>query len=200
MRILLTAFDPFGGESINPALEAVKLVRDKQGIELIKLEVPTVFGISIETVYKSMSQNRPDAVLCVGQAAGRRAITPERVAINVCDASIADNAGQKPVDVPIYIDGPDAYFSTLPIKTMVKAAAEEGVEAAVSNSAGTFVCNQLMYGVLYHIAHEFPGMLGGFVHVPCVPGQMDKHSGGGPSMALADIVRGLEAMISAIDV
>ena len=196
MKILLTGFDPFGGESVNPALEAVKLVQAPAGVELVKLEVPTVFSASIDTVLAAMERERPDAVVCIGQAGGRDKITPERVAINVSDARIADNAGQQPVDEPVYADGPAAYFSTLPIKAMVAAIESAGVGAAVSNSAGTFVCNQLMYGVLYHVQRAYPGMRGGFIHVPCIPRQVagtDK-----PSMPLTDIVKGLEAVLAAV--
>lgn len=154
MKILLTGFDPFGGEEVNPSLEAVKHVTAPSGAELIKLEVPTVFGASIDAVLKAMRQHRPDAVVCVGQAAGRAGITPERVAINIADASLPDNAGNQPCDEPIYPDGDAAYFSTLPVKAMVAAIQAAGLPASLSNTAGTFVCNQLLYGVLYHIKKE----------------------------------------------
>lgn len=196
MKILLTGFDPFGGASINPAWEAVKLVKAPEGVELVKLEVPTVFGASIDVVLAAIEACRPDAVVCVGQAGGREKITPERVAINVNDARIADNAGQQPSDEPIYSDGPVAYFATLPIKAMVTAMERAGIGAAVSNSAGTFVCNQLMYGVLYHIERAYPGVRGGFVHVPCIPEQVAGTEK--PSMPLADIVKGLEATLAAV--
>lgn len=198
MKILLTAFDPFGGDSVNPAQEAVKKVKDTvAGAEIIKLEVPTVFGKSIEKAAAAMESIRPDAVLCIGQAGGRFALCPERVAINVDDARIPDNEGKQPIDVPIFEDGMPAYFSTLPIKAMVQSIKEAGLPASVSNTAGTFVCNHLMYGVLYHINHKYPNMRGGFMHVPYIPEQAvnlpDK-----PYMALDDIVRGIEAAIAAI--
>ena len=155
MKLLLTAFDPFGGDKINPALEAVKLVKDKVGgVEVIKLEVPTVFGKSVEKVADAIEANQPDAVLCVGQAGGRFDITPERVAINVDDARIPDNEGNQPVDQPVFADGAPAYFATLPIKAMVQSIKEAGLPASVSNTAGTFVCNHLMYGVLYTLAKK----------------------------------------------
>lgn len=198
MKLLLTAFDPFGGEKVNPALEAVKRVScAKEDIEIVKLEVPTVFGLSVNTVLEAMRIHCPDAVLCVGQAGGRAEVTPERVAINVDDARIPDNNGNQPVDRVIREDGQPAYFATLPVKAMVAAIRAAGIPAALSNTAGTFVCNHLMYGVLYHIAREFPGMRGGFVHVPFIPEQT-KGRENLPSLPLEDIVRALEAAIAAI--
>ncbi len=198
MKILLTAFDPFGGEKINPALEAVKLVKEEDlTAELIKLEVPTVFHKSIKTVQEAMRKHKPDAVLCVGQAGGRFQLTPERVAINLDDARIPDNEGQQPVDEPIFADGADAYFASLPIKAMVESIKAENLPAAVSNTAGTFVCNHLMYGVLYTIAKEFPQCRGGFIHVPFIPAQVvDKANT--PCLSLNDIARGLTASLQAI--
>lgn len=199
MKLLLTAFDPFGGSSVNPGLEAVKLVADRIGeVEIIKLEVPTVFGKSIETVAAKMAQVSPDAVLCIGQAGGRCDLTVERVAINLDDARIPDNMGQQPIDVPVFADGPAAYFSNLPIKAMVAKIREAGLPASVSNTAGTFVCNHLMYGVLYHIAKGYPGVRGGFLHVPFAPDQTVDLSAPAPSMGVGDIARGIEAAIRAI--
>ena len=198
MKILLTGFDPFGGESINPAWEAVKRVKAPAGAELIRLEVPTVFGRSITTVLTSMRLHRPDVVVCVGQAAGRSEITPERVAINIADASIPDNEGNRPCDAPIYPDGENACFSTLPVKAMVEAIKAAGLPASLSNTAGTFVCNQLMYGLLYHISREFPGVGGGFIHVPCIPEQAARMEKPVPSLPLPEIVRGLEAALSVL--
>ena len=198
MKMLLTAFEPFGGEAVNPAQEAVKAVRGAAaGAEVVKLTVPTVFEKSVGVVYEAMKRERPDAVLSVGQAAGRAGLTVERVAINLDDASIADNEGRRPVDAPIDPDGPAAYFTTLPVKAMVEKIKAAGVPASVSYSAGTFVCNHLLYGVLRRIAREFPGMRGGFIHVPYLPEQtLDKP--GAPSLPLEDIVRGLEAAIEAV--
>lgn len=198
MKILLTGFDPFGGEEVNPSLEAVKHVTAPSGAELIKLEVPTVFGASIDAVLKAMRQHRPDAVVCVGQAAGRAGITPERVAINIADASLPDNAGNQPCDEPIYPDGDAAYFSTLPVKAMVAAIQAAGLPASLSNTAGTFVCNQLLYGVLYHIKKEFPNTLGGFLHVPCLPEQAKRMGKELPTLPLTDIVSALEAALTVL--
>ncbi len=200
MKLLLTAFDPFGGDAINPALEAVKLVADKIGrFDIVKLEVPTVFRKSIDTVAKAIEEEKPDVVLCIGQAGGRFEITPERVAINVDDARIKDNEGNQPIDTKIFEDGENAYFTTLPIKAMVEAIREANLPAAVSNTAGTFVCNHLMYGVLYTLAKKYPHIKGGFTHVPFIPAQVARRTPVAPYMALEDIKRGLEAAIAAID-
>ncbi len=197
MKLLLTAFDPFGGSPINPALEAVKLVADRIGdTEIVKMEVPTVFGKSVAAVTAKMAEVKPDAVLCIGQAGGRYDLTPERVAINLDDARIPDNEGKQPIDTAIFADGAPAYFSSLPIKAMVAKIREAGLPASVSNTAGTFVCNHLMYGVLYHIARSCPRVKGGFMHVPFVPSQT-LHSPA-PSMNVQDIARGIEAAIVAI--
>lgn len=198
MKLLLTAFDPFGGETVNPAQEAVKMVSSRVGnVEIIKCVVPTVFGKSIETVAAAIEDCRPDAVLCIGQAGGRADLTPERIAINLDDASIADNEGNRPVDTPIFPDGKPAYFSTLPVKAMVAAIRAAGIPASLSNTAGTFVCNHLMYGVLYTLEKYYPDVRGGFLHVPYIPSQV-AGGRGIPSMSAADIVRGLEAAIAAI--
>ena len=199
MKLLLTAFDPFGGSPINPALEAVKLVANQIGdVQIVKLEVPTVFGKSIDTVAAAMEKEKPDAVLCIGQAGGRYDLTPERVAINLDDARIPDNEGNQPIDVPIFRDGAPAYFATLPIKAMVAKIREAGLPASVSNTAGTFVCNHLMYGVLYTLAKHYPGVKGGFMHVPFVPSQTVNRPTPAPSMCQQDIARGIEAAITAI--
>lgn len=200
MKLLLTAFDPFGGDIVNPALEAVKLVPDQIGnTTVVKLEVPTVFNKSIETVAAAMMKEQPDAVLCIGQAGGRFDLTPERVAINVDDGRIADNEGNQPIDQPIFADGAPAYFSSLPIKAMVQSIREAGLPASVSNTAGTFVCNHLMYGVLYHIAKNHPKMRGGFMHVPFIPEQVVNRPAPAPYMSQTDIAKGITAAIQAIE-
>lgn len=199
MKLLLTAFDPFGGSPINPALEAVKLVSDRvAGVEIVKLEVPTVFRKSIDTVAAAIEKEKPDAVLCIGQAGGRYDLTPERVAINLDDARIQDNEGNQPIDTVIFEDGAPAYFATLPIKAMTAKIREAGLPASVSNTAGTFVCNHLMYGVLYTLAKHYPGVKGGFMHVPFVPSQTVNRPTPAPSMCVQDIARGIEAAIAAI--
>lgn len=198
IKILLTAFDPFGGEKINPALEAVKLVNPPDDVELIKLEVPTSFSRSADAVIAAIRENRPSAVLCVGQAGGRKSVTPERVAINLADATICDNDGEMPEDEKILADGPDACFSTLPVKRIAAALTENGISSEISNTAGTFVCNFLMYSVLCFARREFPGMKAGFVHVPFIPEQAAGKSPEPPSMPLESIVRGLEVALKVI--
>ena len=198
MKILLTAFEPFGGDTVNPAQEAVALIpAEVAGAQIVKVDVPVVFGKSIETVRQAMARENPDAVLCIGQAGGRIGMTPERVAINVDDGRIPDNEGNQPVDQPVFADGAPAYFATLPVKAMVTAIREAGIPASLSNTAGTYVCNHLMYGVLYHIAKSFPSMKGGFMHVPFLHEQVMNRPGTA-SLSKADIVRGIEAALEAI--
>lgn len=195
MKVLITGFDPFGGEAINPALEAVKGLPDQIGnIEVIKVEIPTVFGESLKKIEEAIECHNPDVVISVGQAGGRFGITPERVAINVDDARICDNEGNQPVDISVYEDGENAYFTSLPIKAMTKAMVEAGIPASVSNTAGTFVCNHVMYGVLYMINKKYPHMRGGFIHVPYIPAQVTNKPNM-PSMALQDITKGLEICV-----
>ena len=198
MKILMTAFDPFGGDEVNPALEAVKHC-DVSGLDadVIKQEIPTVFGKSIDKVAEAMRREKPDVVLAVGQAGGRFDLTPERVAINIDDARIPDNEGNQPIDQPIFADGEPAYFSSLPIKAMVKYIKDIGLPASVSNTAGTFVCNHIMYGILYIIDKEMPQTRGGFIHVPFIPEQVVERRDS-PSMSMIDISRGLRAALEAI--
>lgn len=198
MKVLLTAFDPFGGEAINPALEAVKMVRPSLGaVEVVKLEVPTVFGKSIERVREVIEEINPDVVLCIGQAGGRFDISIERVAINLDDARIADNEGNRPIDKRIVEDGQSAFFATLPIKAMVDAIRKVGIPSSISNTAGTFVCNHLMYGVLHILSERKEPIKGGFIHVPFIPSQVVAKANV-PCMSLSDIVTALEAGITAI--
>lgn len=197
MKILVTGFDPFGGEKINPAIEAVKLLPEQiADAEIIKLEIPTIFNKSAVIVKQAIKKEKPNYVLNVGQAGGRRALTPERVAININDGSIPDNAGYQPIGEPIQADGPAAYFTQLPIKTMVQAIRQAGVPAAVSNTAGTYVCNHIFYQVQYMRDKEFPNLKAGFIHIPFLPEQAVKNNQ--PSMSLDTIVTGLTAAISAI--
>ena len=198
MKILVTGFDPFGGEKVNPALEAVKsLPSEIHGAEIHWVEIPTVFYRSAEVLEAEIVRFQPDAVLCIGQAGGRASLTPERVAINQDDARIPDNQGNQPIDTPIRLDGQAAYFSTLPIKAMVHAIKEEGLPATVSNTAGTFVCNHLMYQALYLADKKFPNMRAGFMRIPYMTEQVINKPNTA-SMNLTDIVRGIEAAIGAI--
>lgn len=198
MKILVTAFDPFDGESMNPALEVAKrLPENIAGAEIIIVEVPTVFYRSAEVMREAAVLHQPDVILNIGQAGGRTGMTPERIAINLDDARIPDNDDQQPIDKPIQVGGQPAYFSTLPIKAMVEAIKDAGLPAYVSNSAGTFVCNHLMYQTLYFAEKELPDCLAGFIHIPFLPGQVtDKPRQA--SMSLTDMVTGIEAAIKAI--
>lgn len=197
MKVLVTGFDPFGGEKVNPAYEAVKRLDDNiNGGEIVKLEIPTVFQKSIEVLDKAIDREKPDIVLCIGQAGGRYDITVERVAINISDARIEDNEGNQPIDEPIFEDGDAAYFSNLPIKAMVKNIRKGNIPGSISNSAGTFVCNHIMYGLLYLIDKKYPDIRGGFIHVPFLPEQVvDKNNT--PSMNLEDITKALTLAIEA---
>lgn len=198
MKILVTGFDPFDKEVINPALEVVKQLPDQiAGAEIIKLEVPTVFHKSAAVLEEKMRECQPDVVLCLGQAGGRAELTPERVAINQDDARIADNEGQQPIDVAIREDGPAAYFSSLPIKAMVEAMREAGLPATVSNTAGTFVCNHLMYQALYLSDKHFPQTKAGFLHIPFLPEQVVDRPGLA-SISLSDMVRGVAVALATI--
>ena len=198
MKILVTGFDPFGGEKVNPALEAVKSLPSViHGAEIRWVEIPTVFYQSAEVLEAEIVRYQPDVVLCIGQAGGRASLTPERVAINQDDARIPDNQGNQPIDTAIRLDGEAAYFSTLPIKAMVQAIKEVGLPATVSNTAGTFVCNHLMYQALYLADKKFPHMRAGFMHIPYMIEQVINKPNTA-SMNLADIVKGIEATIGAI--
>ncbi|MBR2637081.1 MAG: pyroglutamyl-peptidase I [Oscillospiraceae bacterium] len=199
MKILVTGFDPFGGEPVNSALEAVMGMADEiAGAQIIKLEIPTVFGLCIEKVREAIIAHQPDVVMCVGQAGRRFGVTPEKVAINLDDLPYgADNAGNCPKDQPVAADGPAAYFSTIPVKAMTEAIKAKGLPASVSYTAGTAVCNHMMYGALHLAATEFPGLRAGFVHVPFVTKQVVARPGF-PSMKLEDITTALEACVETI--
>ena len=197
MKVLVTGFDPFGGESINPAWEAVKVIKDEiAGAEIVKMQIPTVVGKSIAKIHDKMVEINPDIVIAVGQAGGRFGVTPERVAINVTDARIPDNEGNQPIDEPIFADGDAAYFSNLPVKAMVQEVKNAGYPTSLSNTAGTYICNHVMYGILYYIQKEFPNVRGGFIHVPFAASQV-VNKPNTPSMAIADITAAIEAAIKA---
>lgn len=200
MKLLLTGFDPFGKDKINPAIEAVKKVPDEiSGLQIAKLEIPTVFFKSAEKIHKAILSEKPDFILNIGQAGGRYGITPERVAINFDDARIPDNEGQQPKEKLIHDDGENAYFTQLPVKEMSKAIKEEQIPSYVSTTAGTFVCNHVMYQVQYMIHREFPNIKGGFIHIPFLPSQVVNRPGV-PSLSLADDVRGITAAIKVLAV
>ena len=194
--VLITGFEPFGGESVNPSWEVVSSLDNAiiGGCRVIARQLPCVFGESLAVLNAAIDALSPSLVLAVGQAGGRTDITVERVAINVDDARIADNQGQQPVDVPIVADGPAAWFSTLPIKAMVMAMRNAGIPASVSQTAGTFVCNHVMYGLL-HKLRDAPAVKGGFIHIPYLPQQAAQHPGA-PSMAAETVRRALEVAIA----
>ena len=194
MKIIVTGFDPFGGETINPSIECVKALPEIEGVELIRLELPTVFKESAKRLNEVINDVKPDAVLSVGQAGGRPGITMERIAINVDDARIPDNISQQPIDETIQTEGEAAYFTTLPIKRIVKAIREAGIPAEVSNSAGTFVCNHIMYQSLFAATKADKPFKAGFMHIPFIPEQTtDK-----PSLSLEESTKALQIAIETI--
>ncbi len=197
MHILITAFEPFQQETINATMEALTLLPDAiPGATLTKRVLPVEFGRSVDCIRGLVEELAPDAVVCLGQATGRAEVTPERVAINVSDARIADNAGRQPADEPIRGDGPAAYLSTLPVREMIAAMKEAGVPASLSNTAGTFVCNHLMYGLLDHLAIAGRHIPAGFIHIPATPAQACLRPS--PSLAAETVARGLEAALAAL--
>jgi pyroglutamyl-peptidase I len=198
MKILVTGFDPFGGEPINPAIESVKRLPDNiAGAEIIKLEIPTVRKKSLEKIEKAINEHNPDIILSIGQAGGRFDISIERIGINLDDFRIPDNEGNQIIDEPIFPDGENSYFVKLPVKAMVQNVQKNNIPASVSYTAGTFVCNHVLYGVLYLIEKKYKGKKSGFIHIPFLPQQVvDKRNT--PSMELNTIVKGLTAAIEAI--
>jgi pyroglutamyl-peptidase len=193
--VLLTGFDPFGGDKLNPSWQAVHTLHGKRiaGHKVVAAQLPTVFDASLLELARLLRAHRPALVICVGQAGGRAAISLERIAINVNDARIPDNAAAQPVDTPVVDGGPAAYFTGLPVKAMLQALQRAGIAAEVSQTAGTFVCNHVFYGLMHELATRrgFRRTRGGFVHVPWLPGQ------GQPSMATEELVRGLRVAIAA---
>ena len=198
MKILVTGFDPFGGEKINPAIESVKQLPDTiAGAEIIKLEIPTVARKSLQRIDEAIKKYDPDIILSIGQAGGRSDITVERIGINIDDFRIADNEGNQIVDEPVFSDGEPAYFSTLPVKAMVENIRRTDIPASISYTAGTFACNHVLYGVRYLIEKKYKGKKSGFIHIPFLPEQVvDKRNM--PSMSLETIILALISAIEAI--
>lgn len=193
-KLLITGFDPFGGETVNPSWEAVKLLPDTIGsYSLTKLEIPTVFGEAAEKVLSAAEQLQPDVILSVGQAGGRNGVTPEVIGINLREARIPDNAGNQPVNTAVAPDGPAAYFATVPVRDMVAAISDAGIPANLSYSAGAFVCNDVLYTLLHHF--DGTPTLAGFIHVPFLPEQAKENV---PSLPLEKIVAALTAAIRAL--
>jgi pyroglutamyl-peptidase len=193
--VLVTGFDAFGGQSLNPSWIAAQALHDRQiaGHKIVAVQLPTVFDASITCLRAALLKHRPRLVMCVGQAGGRSGISFERVAININDAIIPDNARAQPVDTPVRAGAPAAYFTGLPIKAMLRDVQQAGIACEVSQTAGTFVCNHVFYGLMHFLASQrgFNTVRGGFVHVPFLPEQ------GSPSMRLDDITRGLHIALRA---
>ncbi|SKA93957.1 pyroglutamyl-peptidase [Caloramator quimbayensis] len=197
MKVLLTGFEPFGGERVNPSYEAIKNMPDIiENIQIVKAEIPTVFKKSIQVLEEKIIEHNPDIVICVGQAGGRFEISIERIAINADDARIPDNEGNQPIDEKIFSDGDAAYFSKLPIKAIAEEIKKFGIPAAVSNTAGTFVCNHVMYGLLYLIDKKYANIKGGFIHVPFIPQQVINKFNT-PYMSLEQITQALIIAVKA---
>ncbi|MBB6284709.1 pyroglutamyl-peptidase I [Geobacillus subterraneus] len=195
-KVLVTGFDPFGGETVNPSLEAAKqLAGWKTNMHIVEVrEIPTVFGKALEQLYSAIEHIDPDIVICVGQAGGRPGISVERVAVNVNDARIPDNEGHQPTDEPVVPGGPVGYWSTLPVKAIVHELRRHGIPASVSYTAGTFVCNHVFYGLMHYITQSKKPIRGGLIHIPYLPEQAARYLGQ-PSMALETIVKGLRMAI-----
>jgi len=198
VHVLLTGFDPFEQEAVNPSWEAVCALDGwKVGRAVVQArQVPCVFGDAIDTLLRAMDELKPRLVLCIGQAGGRAEVGVERIAINIDDGRVADNAGRQPIDVPVVPGAPAAYFSTLPIKAIVRDLRAAGVPASVSNTAGTFVCNHIFYGLMHRIAtHPVAGLRGGFIHIPYLPDQAARFPGA-PSMSLDTMVQALRIAVT----
>lgn len=190
--LLLTGFDPFGGSALNPSWLAARALHGQRiaGHTVVAAQLPTAFGTAQARLQALLTEHRPALVLCLGQAGGRGALSVERIAINLVDARIPDNQGEQPVDAPVVPAGPAAYFATLPVKALHRAAQRAGLPCEVSQTAGTFVCNAVFYGLMHQLATgAAPLTRGGFVHVPWLPEQ------GTPGMQLRDMVRGIHAML-----
>jgi pyroglutamyl-peptidase len=192
--VLLTGFEPFNQESVNPAWEAVSALEGWRGLDFVirARQLPCVFGLANEVLHDAIGELAPVLVICVGQAGGRSDISVERVAINIDDAPIPDNVQQQLVDTPVVPGGPAAYFSTLPIKAIVRELRAAGLPSSVSQSAGTFVCNHVFYGLMHKLASQ--PVRAGFIHIPYLPAQAAAHPGAA-SMALDDVIRGLRIAV-----
>lgn len=202
MKILVTAFEPFNGRDINPSQLILEQLEAPEGITLIKELLPVEFNATTKIIKNLLKEHQPDVVLSLGQAGNRPEISVERVAINLdnCRSSngqkvTADNAGDVLVDEPIVVDGPEAYFTNLPVWEMVQVMQEAGVKAAVSYTAGTYVCNHVMYTVLHEVATKYPEMQAGFIHVPFLP---EQNPATGYTMELIDMIKGIQVVINTI--
>ncbi len=197
-RVLLTAFEPFGGEPVNPSQEAARRLAagpPLPGVELATALLPVVYGGAVQALRAAIAEHDPEVVVCTGLAGGRYGVTPERVAINLDDAPMADNSGQAPVDTPIVPGGPVAYLSTLPVAAIVHALRAAGIPAAKSSTAGHYVCNHVFYGLMHLLATERPGTLGGFVHLPFAHEQVLDRLDEVPSLALETITEAVRTAV-----
>lgn len=194
--VLVTGIEPFESDPTNPSWDIAQALDGTQvdGATIVARQLPCVFGVANEQLVAAIEETSPTLVFALGLASGRAEISVERVAINVIDARIPDNAGNQPVDTPVVADGPTAYFSTLPIKAIVQTLREAGVPAAVSQSAGTYNCNHLFYGLMHYIATRAPQVRGGFIHVPTTPELAARHAGR-PSLSLETQVKGIRTAI-----
>jgi pyroglutamyl-peptidase len=202
-RVLLTAFEPFGGETVNPSLEALRRVGRTtwpDGVQVATQALPVVYGEALDVLRRAVSSYDPDVVVATGQAGGRSDVTPERVAVNLDDAPADDNAGQAPLDAAVVLGGPAAYFSTLPVKAITEALRAAAIPASVSHTAGTYVCNHVFYGLMHLLATERPQTRGGFVHVPYAHEQVvDRTEQRPPSLSLATITEAVRlAVVTAV--
>lgn len=196
-KILITGFEPFGGEVINPSWEVAKQLEGEYGsYQITSLQLPCVFDLSLAALYQKIDELQPDVVICIGQAGGRADISIERVAINLNDASIPDNQGNQPIDTAVVANAPDAYFTTLPVKAMVQAVKNTGIPATLSLTAGSYVCNHVMFGLLHHLNQNRPNCRGGFIHIPYLPEQGVNHRNV-PTMSLETLEKGLRIAIQA---
>ena len=195
--LLLTGFQAFGGEQENPSWQAVSALHGTRiaGHRVVARELPVAFGDALKALRVALRDTRPALAVCVGQAGGRAQISLERVAINVDDARIPDNAGKQPVDVPVVAGGPAAYFATLPIKAMRQALQEAGFPAEISQTAGTFVCNHVFYGLM-HALRAQRHVRAGFIHLPYSPAQATRHPGA-PSLAVETATGALRIALQA---
>lgn len=197
-KILVTGFEPFGGEKVNPSLEIIKLLPKRiQDNEVKILEIPTVYKKSIEKIDNEIESYNPDYILSIGQAGGRTDISIERIAINIDDFRIKDNENNQPIDEKIFFDGDNAYFSNLPIKAIQNEITKNNIPASISNTAGTFVCNHVFYGVRYLIEKKYKNKKSGFIHIPYLPEQVTEKINT-PSMSLNTILKGIIIAIETI--
>ncbi|MBP6864986.1 MAG: pyroglutamyl-peptidase I [Candidatus Didemnitutus sp.] len=194
-NVLLTGFEPFDGQALNPSEEIAREINEATIArhKVVGALLPCVFGAAIKELKHQIKLHDPVVVICLGQAGGRPAITPERVAINLDDARIPDNAGQQPIDKPIVKDGPAAYFSTLPVKAIVQSLRKHDIPAELSQTAGTFVCNHVFYGLMHELASHRPQVRGGFIHVPFLPEQ----TGDQPSLRFETMTEAVRLAIAA---